>query len=102
MDDQASAAQPAVGADLTDRQRDMLDFERTWWQFDEPRDDLIMTRFGCSADEYYTELNGVLELPGAMAHDPLVVRRFQRRRVRRRRALHAAQPRRREGGARSE
>jgi hypothetical protein len=98
MDSQASAAQPADGTDLTDRQRDMLDFERTWWQLDEPRDDLIMARFGCTADEYYTELNAVLELPGAMAHDPLVVRRFQRRRVRRRRALHDAQPRRREGG----
>jgi hypothetical protein len=72
---------------LTARQRDMLDFERTWWQFDEPRDELIRERFGCTADEYYVELNQVLELPGAMAHDPLVVRRFHRRRLRRRRSL---------------
>jgi hypothetical protein len=73
--------------ELTDRQRDMLDFERTWWQFDDPRDEVIRARFGCSADEYYAELNQVLELPGAVAHDPLVVRRFQRRRLRRRRSL---------------
>ena len=73
--------------ELTDRQRDMLDFERTWWQFDEPRDELIRARFACSADEYYAELNQVLELPGALAHDPLVVRRFHRRRLRRRRSL---------------
>jgi hypothetical protein len=72
---------------LTDRHRDMLDFERTWWQFDDPRDELIRARFDCNADEYYAELNQVLELPGAMAHDPLVVRRFQRRRLRRRRSL---------------
>jgi hypothetical protein len=72
---------------LTERQRDMLDFERTWWQFDEPRDELIRARFGCSADEYYAELNQVLEMPGAAAHDPLVVRRFHRRRLRRRRSL---------------
>ena len=65
----------------------MLDFERTWWQFDETRDELIRARFGCSADEYYAELNQVLELPGAMRHDPLVVRRFHRRRLRRRRSL---------------
>jgi len=65
----------------------MLDFERTWWQFDEPREDVIRARFGCSADAYYSELNQVLELPGAMAHDPLVVRRFHRRRLRRRRSL---------------
>jgi hypothetical protein len=73
--------------ELTDRQRDMLDFERTWWQFDDLRDEHIRARFDCSADEYYAELNQVLELPGAMAHDPLVVRRFQRRRLRRRRSL---------------
>jgi hypothetical protein len=73
--------------ELTPRQREMLEFERTWWQFDEPREDLIRARFGCDADEYYAELNQVLELPGAMAHDPLVVRRFHRRRLRRRRSL---------------
>ena len=73
--------------ELTPRQRDMLDFERTWWQFDEPREDAVRARFGCSADEYYSELNQVLELPGAMVHDPLVVRRFHRRRLRRRRSL---------------
>jgi hypothetical protein len=72
---------------LTERQREMLDFERTWWQFDEPRDEVIEQRFGCTADEYYAELNRVLELPGAMLHDPLVVRRFHRRRLRRRRSL---------------
>lgn len=72
---------------LTPRQQEMLDFERTWWQFDEHRDELIAARFGCTADEYYAELNQVLELPGAMAHDPLVVRRFHRRRLRRRREL---------------
>ena len=67
--------------DLTDRQRELLDFERTWWQFDEGRDDLIRARFGCSPDEYDAELEQVLEHPGAMHHDPLVVRRFQRRRL---------------------
>lgn len=73
--------------ELTARQRELLEFERTWWQFDEARDDLIRARFGCTPDEYYAELNRVLELPAAMALDPLVVRRFHRRRLRRRRAL---------------
>lgn len=65
----------------------MLEFERTWWQLDDPRDDAIRARFGCTTDEYYAELNRLIEMPEAMAHDPLVVRRFQRRRARRRRAL---------------
>lgn len=88
--------------ELTDRQRDMLDFERTWWQSDDPRDELIRVRFDCSADEYYAELNQVLELPGAFIHDPLVVRRFNRRRLRRRRSLMdgtSAASRGRQGGA---
>ena len=52
---------------LTSRQRAMLEFERTWWQSDEPRADLIATRFGCSADQYADELAEVLALPAALA-----------------------------------
>jgi hypothetical protein len=104
----AQAASVVAGerndGELTDRQRDMLDFERTWWQFDDPREEIIQARFGCSADEYYAELNQVLELPGAMAHDPLVVRRFHRRRLRRRRSLMdggSAASRESQGGAKA-
>jgi hypothetical protein len=77
---------PAEGG-LSERHRLMLEFERTWWQLDMARDDAVRARFGCSTDEYYAELNRVLQLPEAMDHDPLVVRRFQRRRLRRRRDL---------------
>jgi hypothetical protein len=72
---------------FTARHRAMLDFERTWWQLDTPREEAIRARFGASTDDYYAELNRVLELPEAMDHEPLVVRRFQRRRLRRRRDL---------------
>ena len=77
----------ATPLEFTDRHRAMLDFERTWWQLDDPRDEAIRARFACTTDDYYAELNLVLELPEAMDHDPLVVRRFQRRRLRRRRSL---------------
>ena len=75
---------------LTSRQRAMLEFERTWWQSDEPRAELIATRFGCSTDQYADELAQVLALPAALAHDPMVVRRHMRRRSRRRSELRAA------------
>jgi hypothetical protein len=81
-----------IDRELTERQRQILDFERTWWQFDESRDVLIRARFGCSPDEYDAELDDVLDHPGAMDHDPLVVRRFQRRRLRRRRELIEGAP----------
>jgi len=78
---------PSGSAALSERHQAMLEFERTWWQLESPRDVVISARFGCSADEYDAELHRVLELPEALAHDPIVVRRFDRRRQRRRRAL---------------
>lgn len=71
---------------ISERHQAMLEFERSWWNHDEPKDVLIRARFQCSADEYYAELNELLEQPEAMEHDPLVVRRLARHRVRRRRA----------------
>ena len=73
-------------AELTDRQRALLDFERDAWTFDEPKEHGIRARFGCSPDEYYAELNRVLDHPAALSHDPLGVRRLRRFRDRRRRA----------------
>ncbi len=70
---------------ISERQHAMLEFERTFWTFDEPKEMLVRARFQCSADEYYAELNELLETPEALEHDPLVVRRLQRQRVRRRR-----------------
>jgi hypothetical protein len=71
---------------LTDDERAILDFERTWWTLDGPKETLIHERFGISADAYYQAMNGLLERPEALEHDPLVVRRLLRLRGRRRRA----------------
>ena len=70
---------------ISERQQAMLEFERTFWTLDDPKELLIRARFQCSADQYYVELSELLEQPEALAHDPLVVRRLQRHRVRRRR-----------------
>jgi len=70
---------------ISDRQRAILDFERSWWPLDEPRDRAIRARFQCSVDEYHAELNELLEQPEAAEHDALLVRRLQRQRTRRRR-----------------
>ena len=70
---------------IDERQQAMLEFERTFWTFDEPKESLIRARLQCSADEDYAELNELLEMPEALGHDPLVVRRLQRQRARRRR-----------------
>ena len=49
----------------------MLDFERAWWNNDEPRDQVIRARFQCSPEEYHAELTTVLDDPAAMEHDPM-------------------------------
>ncbi|MCX7621347.1 MAG: DUF3263 domain-containing protein [Acidimicrobiales bacterium] len=81
---------------LTDRDKAILDFERTWWNETGPKEALIRERFGLSATRYYQILNELLEAPEAYEYDPLVVRRLRRLRDRRRRARHegyqASQP----------
>jgi hypothetical protein len=72
--------------ELTERERALLNFEGTWWTLDDAKETLVRATFACSLDEYYQELNRLLEVPAALAHDPLVVRRLLRLRDRRRRA----------------
>lgn len=72
--------------ELSERERAIIEFEGTWWMHDEARDLMIRARFACSAEEYYQELNQLLDHPGALSVDPLVVRRLRRHRERRRRA----------------
>ena len=37
---------------ISERHQAMLEFERTFWTYDEPKESLIRARFQCSADEY--------------------------------------------------
>jgi hypothetical protein len=69
---------------LTERDRAILDFERTWWSQPGPKETAIRERFELSNTRYYELLNDVLEDPDAMEYDPLVVRRLRRLRERRR------------------
>jgi SOS-response transcriptional repressor LexA len=71
---------------LTDREKAVLDFERSWWTQDGVKDALIEERFGLSSSRYYQVLNELLERPEAQEYDPLVVRRLRRLREKRRRS----------------
>jgi hypothetical protein len=84
--EQVTDATAVQAADLTDRQRAILDFEATWWMHDDDREAMIRARFQVAAEEYYRELNLLLDHPAALSSDPLVVRRLRRHRDRRRRA----------------
>ena len=71
---------------LTQRDRDILDFERSWWTATAPKDVQIRERFELSATRYHQLIGELLVTTDAMDYDPLVVRRLQRQRDRRRRA----------------
>ena len=71
---------------LSERDRAILDFERSWWAEPGPKEVTIRDRFGLSPTRYYQVLNELLDSEDAMEYDPLVVRRLRRLRDRRRRA----------------
>ena len=71
---------------LSERDRAILDFERSWWTETGPKEEAIRSRFGLSSTRYYQLLGGLIDGPDAEAYDPLVVRRLRRVRNLRRRA----------------
>ncbi|HEX9683827.1 MAG TPA: DUF3263 domain-containing protein [Acidimicrobiales bacterium] len=71
---------------LTDFERAVLDFERSWWTQPGPKGANVREQFDLSAADYGKLLAELADRPDAEAHDPLVVRRLRRERMRRRRA----------------
>jgi hypothetical protein len=71
--------------ELTQRDIEMLDFERSWWKHAGVKEQAIKERFDMSATRYYQLLNELLENPAAMAHDPILVKRLKRLRTYRQR-----------------
>lgn len=67
--------------ELTDRQAAILDFERAWWKFAGAKEGAIREQFDSTSTRYYQELNALLDLPAALEHDPMLVRRLRRLRA---------------------
>ena len=74
---------------LTERQKAMLAFEKSWWRRAGSKEQAIKEQFKLSATRYYQLLNQLLELPEALAYDPLVVGRLRRLRATRARSRRA-------------
>ena len=71
------------GAD--ERWREVLDFERAWWQAGASKDAAIRERLGMAPTRYYQVLNRAIDLQAALEYVPMLVRRLRRLRDRRRR-----------------
>ena len=76
------SADPHTGpsAALSERDERILTFERQWWKHAGAKEEAIRAEFGLSAARYYQVLNAVLDAPGAIAFDPMLVGRLHRMR----------------------
>ena len=84
----AEAAPPAVSG-LSERDGQILAFERHWWKYAGAKEQAIRDQFQMSATRYYQVLNALIDRPEALAHDPLLVKRLRRLRAARQRARSA-------------
>ena len=76
-------------AELTEREREILSFERQWWKYAGAKEQAIRDLFDMSATRYYQVLNGLIDRPDSLAADPMLVKRLRRLRAARQRARSA-------------
>jgi len=77
------------GATLSERDEQVLAFERQWWKYAGAKEQAIRELFDMSATRYYQVLNALIDSPAALAHDPMLVKRLRRMRSTRQRARSA-------------
>lgn len=75
-----SQQQPQTGS-LSDRDRDILAFERQWWKFPGSKEQMIRERFDMGSTRYYQVLNALIDTQPALEHDPMLVKRLRRLRA---------------------
>ena len=89
--DAAKVATPASGAatGLSDRDREVLAFERQWWKYAGAKEPAIRELFAMPATRYYQVLNALIDRPEALVFAPMLVKRLRRLRSARQRARSA-------------
>ncbi|WP_020574391.1 DUF3263 domain-containing protein [Actinopolymorpha alba] len=87
----ASTAEASArgGEELSERDQQILTFERQWWKYAGAKEQAIRDQFGMSATRYYQVLNALIDRSDALAFDPLLVKRLRRLRSSRQRARAA-------------
>ncbi len=80
---------PGDAGELSERDRDILAFERQWWKYAGAKEQAIRELFDLSPTRYYQVLNSLIDTPAALVADPMLVRRLRRLRSHRQRARSA-------------
>jgi hypothetical protein len=73
--DESAVPRPA---ELSEREQQILAFEARWWKHAGAKEQAIRDTFALSSTRYYQLLNGLLDNPVALEHDPVLVGRLRR------------------------
>ena len=79
---------PPLG-ELSDRDREIIAFERQWWKYAGAKEQAVRELFDMSATRYYQVLNALIDNPVALEADPMLIKRLHRLRSSRQRARSA-------------
>ena len=85
--EQLSTAAPTAG--LSERDREIIAFERQWWKYAGAKEQAIRELFDMSATRYYQVLNALIDSQAALEADPMLIKRLRRLRASRQRARSA-------------
>ena len=83
------ATEQETAAGLSQRDREILEFERHWWKYAGAKEQAVRENFDMSSTRYYQVLNALIDRPEALEADPLLVRRLRRLRASRQRQRSA-------------
>jgi len=80
-----AAPHPDAPPQLSERDADILSFERQWWKYAGAKEEAIRSLFSMSGTQYYQVLNALIDTEAALVHDPMLVKRLRRMRSARQR-----------------
>lgn len=83
------AVQASDTEELSERDGQILAFERQWWKYAGAKEQAIRELFDMSPTRYYQVLNALIDTPGALVADPMLVKRLRRLRATRQRSRSA-------------
>jgi hypothetical protein len=90
IDTHPSAAGAKAPGQLSERDEQVLAFERQWWKYAGAKEQAIRELFDMSATRYYQVLNALIDDQAALEHDPMLIKRLRRMRSSRQRARTSA------------
>ncbi|OLT48001.1 hypothetical protein BJF85_14060 [Saccharomonospora sp. CUA-673] len=74
---------------LSEREREVLAFERQWWKYAGAKEQAVRELFAMSPTRYYQILNRLIDKQDAMRADPMLVKRLRKARASRQRVRAA-------------